>query len=66
MWTEMTDPFLSEFAIAFNPDEFLVHPLADMAACNLNTFIQPSARSLNLADGWMEAFGLANKWMEAF
>ena len=41
----MNDPFLSEFTIIFNPDEFLVHPSADMAACELNTSTQQSVRS---------------------
>ena len=40
---EMADPFLSEFAIAFSPDQFLVHPLAETTAYDPNTSTQPSA-----------------------
>ena len=71
----MTDPFLSELAITFNPDEFLVHPLADTAACDLNTSTQPPVRSSHQQTvgrrrlsqyGWMEAIRSADSWLKTF
>ena len=71
----MTDPFLSELAITFKPDEFLVHPLADTAACDLNTSTQPPVRSSHEQTvgwrrssqyGWMEAIRSADSWLKAF